>query len=493
MSYKGISGFYGYGIAVGAFLVALGIALPLTLAGIRGPEFTVVLMAIAVTVWFTSRGPAILGLVLNALSFNFFFTEPLYSLYVTPGEVPTYIAFVLFAILLAWFTQARRKVEFDLLRSQEALEREVMVRTRQARLLDLTHDTIFVRDTNDVINYWNRGAQELFGWTAEEAIGRRTNELLKTELPVSSDEIQADLHRTGRWQGELYRTRADGTRLAVASRWSLHRDESSGVETVLETNNDITERRQREDHIRALNVQLEKRSGDLEAINKELEAFAYTISHDLRAPLRHMVGFTELLQKHSKATLDEKSRRYVTIILEAAKRMGQLVDDLLAFSRIGRAETHKTVVSLQQLVQEAVAEVGPEIAERDVAWKIGKLPPTFGDRSMLRLALVNLISNALKFSRTRPRSEIEIECSEQSESRVVLFVRDNGVGFDMKYHNKLFGVFQRLHSQEEFEGTGIGLATVRRIVHRHGGSVWAESALDRGATFYLALSAFVGV
>jgi light-regulated signal transduction histidine kinase (bacteriophytochrome) len=206
-----------------------------------------------------------------------------------------------------------------------------------------------------------------------------------------------------------------------------------------------------------------------------------------------MVGFTELLQKHSKASLDEKSRRYVTIILEAAKRMGQLVDDLLAFSRIGRAETHKTIVSLQQLVQEAVSEMGPEIAERDVAWKIGKLPPTFGDRSMLRLALVNLISNALKFSRTRSQSEIEIDCAEQSDARVVLFVRDNGVGFDMKYHNKLFGVFQRLHSQEEFEGTGIGLATVRRIVHRHGGSVWAESALDRGATFYLALSASVGV
>jgi PAS domain S-box-containing protein len=493
MSYKGISGLYGYGLAVAACLVAAAFALPLTLAGIHGPEFPIVLMAIAITVWYTSRGPSITGLLLNCLSFNYFFTPPVYTFYISAKEVPDYIAFVLFALLLAGFTEARRKAEFGLLRSQEALRQEVVVRTRQARLLDLTHDTIFVRDSNEVITYWNRGAQELFGWTAEEAVGKRAGELLKTELPVSNDEIQAELQRTGRWQGEISRTRADGTRLVVASRWSLHRDESSGAQTLLETNNDVTERRKREDEIRALNTQLAKRTGDLEAINKELEAFAYTISHDLRAPLRHMVGFTELLQKHSQGTLDEKSRRYVAIILEAAKRMGKLVDDLLAFSRIGRTETHKTIVSLQQLVQEAVAEMEPEITEREVAWRIGKLPPTFGDRSMLRLALVNLISNALKFTRTRPRTEIEIDCTEQSDSRVVLFVRDNGVGFDMKYHSKLFGVFQRLHSQDEFEGTGIGLATVRRIVHRHGGTVWAESALDRGATFFLSLSASVGV
>ena len=491
MSDKGISGFYGYGIAVGSCLVAAAVSLPFTLAGIHGPEFAITLMAIAITVWFTSTEPSIVGLILNALAFDYFFTPPFYTFYVRPQEVPTYITFVLFALLLAWFTQARRKAELELRRSREALQQEIVVRTRQARLLDLTHDTIFVRDMDDVITYWNHGAQELFGWTTEQAVGKRAGELLKSELPAPRSEIVAELRRTGRWQGEIYRTRADGTRLMVAIRWSLHRDESSG-ETILETSNDITERRKREDEIRGLNAQLEKRTGDLEAINKELEAFAYTISHDLRAPLRHMVGFTELLQKHAQSTLDEKSRRYVGIILEAAKRMGQLVDDLLAFSRIGRAETHKTIVSLQQLVTEAVAEMGPEITEREVAWKIGKLPPTFGDRSMLRLALVNLISNALKFTRTRPRTEIEIDCAEQSDSRVVLFVRDNGVGFDMKYHNKLFGVFQRLHSQDEFEGTGIGLATVRRIVHRHGGTVWAEAALDRGATFYLSLSASVG-
>jgi light-regulated signal transduction histidine kinase (bacteriophytochrome) len=178
----------------------------------------------------------------------------------------------------------------------------------------------------------------------------------------------------------------------------------------------------------------------------------------------------------------------MTMILESAKRMGNLIDDLLAFSRIGRAETHKALVSLEQLVQEAVNEVRQETAGRNIVWKIGKLPAWYGDRSMLRLALVNLISNAVKFTRTRPQAEIEIGCTDQKRDQVLVFIRDNGVGFDMKYVNKLFGVFQRLHSAEAFEGTGIGLATVQRIVHRHGGTVWAEGLVDRGATFYFSLS-----
>ena len=178
---------------------------------------------------------------------------------------------------------------------------------------------------------------------------------------------------------------------------------------------------------------------------------------------------------------------YVTMIQEAANRMGSPIDDLLAFSRIGRAEAHNSLVRLEQLVQEAVAEVRQDGNERKIAWKIDPLPEWYGDRSMLRLALVNLISNAVKFTRTRPQAEIEIGCTEHKKDHVVLFVKDNGVGFDMKYSNKLFGVFQRLHAQEAFEGTGIGLATVQRIAHRHGGRVWAEAIVDGGATFYFSL------
>ena len=249
---------------------------------------------------------------------------------------------------------------------------------------------------------------------------------------------------------------------------------------------EVTERRMREEQIRELHRQLERRSAQLEASNKELEAFAYSISHDLRSPLRHMVGFAELLGQHAATVLDQKSQRYLGTILDAAKRMGALIDDLLAFSRIGRAETRASTVSLRQLVNEVVEEMRPDLAERTVSWRIGDLPDLYGDRSMLRMVFANLITNAVKFTRPRERAEIEIGSFEDARG-LVLFVRDNGVGFDMKYSHKLFRVFQRLHGSEEFEGTGIGLATVQRIIQRHGGTAWAEGSVNGGATLFLAL------
>jgi light-regulated signal transduction histidine kinase (bacteriophytochrome) len=175
------------------------------------------------------------------------------------------------------------------------------------------------------------------------------------------------------------------------------------------------------------------------------------------------------------------------MILDAAKRMGTLIDDLLAFSRVGRAEIQKTMVSLEQVVKEALSEARQETDGRNIVWRIGALPDVYGDRSLLRLTLINLISNAIKFTHTRPQAEIEIGSADGKKDEIVVFISDNGVGFDMKYVNKLFGVFQRLHRTEEFEGTGIGLATVQRIIHRHGGRVWAEGLVNKGATFYLSL------
>lgn len=246
---------------------------------------------------------------------------------------------------------------------------------------------------------------------------------------------------------------------------------------------EVEQRKRREDDIRELNIELAQRARELEASNTELESFAYSVSHDLRAPLRHVVGYSELLQKQASASLDDKSRRFMQTILESAKRMGNLIDDLLAFSRIGRAETRKTLVNLDQLVKEVVAEIRQDTGGRDIVWKIASLPPCYGDRSMLRLVLVNLLANAVKFTRVRDHAEIELGYRD-ADNGVEVFVRDNGAGFDMKYVNKLFGVFQRLHLAEQFEGTGIGLATVRRIIHRHGGDVRAEGAIDLGATFW---------
>jgi PAS domain S-box-containing protein len=477
----------GYGLAVLSVAIALGMALLLAGYGFLGVAQPLFLLAIVITVWYAGPGPAVLAFVLSTLSDDYFFVQPRYSFYITRSEIPHVVIFILIALLLTWFSAIRRRIERELRCSRDELEQEVALRTQQASLLNLTHDTIFVRDMSDAITYWNRGAQELYGWTAEQAIGKQSPQLLQTVFPAPIKDIHAELLTTGRWEGELEKTKADGTRVVVASRWSLQRNEEGSPIAILETNNDVTQRKRGEEEVRKLNQELGKRTTELEAINKELEAFAYSISHDLRAPLRHMVGFTELLQKNASPVVDEKGRRYMMMILESAKRMGILIDDLLAFSRIGRAETRETMVSLEQLVKEVQSEVLHETNGRDITWKVGPLPDLYGDRSMLKLALVNLISNAVKFTRTHPQPEIEIGCTGKPEEKVVMFIRDNGVGFDMKYVNKLFGVFQRLHRAEEFEGTGIGLATVQRIIHRHGGQVWAEGLVGHGATFYLSL------
>lgn len=481
-----------YGLAVVSLAVTLGVALLLGHFHFRGVADPLFLFSIAITVWYAGSGPAILVVILSALANDFFFIEPLYSIDIGRDDLPHLLIFTLFAVLITGFAAVRRRVEADLLQARDKLAIEVAERTQQASLLNLTHDTIVVRDWNDVITYWNRGAEELYGWMPEEAIGKITHELLRTIFPSPLKEISAELLRTGRWEGELRHTKSDGSEVIVSSRWSLRRDELDRPAAILETNNDITARKHRELEIENLNQELARRSMALEASNKELEAFAYSISHDLRAPLRHMAGFAELLRKTAGQSLSDKGARYVTMILEAATRMGNLIDDLLAFSRISRTEAHNSPVNLEQLAHEAVAEVCQDARGRQIICRVNPLPTWYGDRSMLQLVLVNLVANAVKFTRTRPRAEIEIGCTESGNDHLVLFVRDNGVGFDMKYSNKLFGVFQRLHSQEEFEGTGIGLATVQRIVHRHGGRVWAEGVVNGGATFYFSLSKISG-
>jgi PAS domain S-box-containing protein len=355
---------------------------------------------------------------------------------------------------------------------------------------DIVNDVILVKDLQGRYLTINPAGAALLGCSVEGVIGRDDSAFLPLEAArrIRDDDMRIAQSRTTQTYEESVRVaERDRTYLTMKAPYC---DASGEVIGVVGISRDITERKQAEEEIRRLNSELEARvaarTADLEAANRELEAFSYSVSHDLRAPLRAIDGFSRILLEDFAKQLPAEAHRHLIRISANTRRMGELVDDLLEFSRLGRRPIDKRRVDTGALVRQCLADLQHEYAGSEPHIVIGALPVCSADSALIKQVFMNLLSNALKYSRTRSPAHIEIAGALQ-DHEYVFSVKDNGVGFDMRYANKLFGVFQRLHLAEEYEGTGVGLAIVQRVVHRHEGRVWAEAKVDEGATFYFAL------
>jgi PAS domain S-box-containing protein len=369
--------------------------------------------------------------------------------------------------------------------AEEFLEHE----TRFRLLIDAVKDYAIVSlDADGLVTSWNTGAERLKGYSSEEIIGQSMARFYPQE-DIASHKPDKELQQaasTGHIEDQGWRVRKDGSHFWAEVALTAVHDSAGKLIGFLKIAKDITAKRDAEDQIQKLNAELTGRVEELGTVNRELESFSYSVSHDLRAPLRHVDGFARILKEEYSPVMPAEAIRYLDRILEAATHMGQLIDDLLNLARIGRRELKRDRVQIALVVKQSIAELPAEAKERNIEWRIEPLPELNCDAGLLKLVFINLLSNAVKFTRKEAIAVIEVG-SRITNGRPTIFVRDNGVGFDPQYADKLFGVFQRLHRQEDFEGTGIGLATVQRIIRRHGGEIWAESQVNAGTTFFFTL------
>jgi PAS domain S-box-containing protein len=355
-----------------------------------------------------------------------------------------------------------------------------------AAVVESSSDAVIGKDLKGIVTSWNAAAQRIFGYSADEILGRPITLIIPPNH--HQDEEQLLLQRVEHFETE--RLRKDGTRVAVSITVTPIKDAHGEVIGVTKVVRDITEQQRAAEMIRQLNIDLEERvverTAQLQTANKELEAFSYSVSHDLRAPLRSLDGFSQALMEDCADKLDAESLDNLRRIRSASQRMGQLIDDLLNLSRLTRGELTRQTVDLSKIAQETADELRASDTRREVNFVIPGGLIAEVDPRLLQIVLTNLLGNAWKFTANRLDALIEFGSDGEDGSKA-FFVRDNGVGFDMAYAGKLFGAFQRLHAMHDFPGTGIGLVTVQRIIHRHGGRIWAESAVNAGATFHFTL------
>ena len=376
---------------------------------------------------------------------------------------------------------ARVALVYDVTERKRA---EEALRTSEAKfrgLLKSAADGIVIVDHSGRIVLLNPQAERMFGYEPGELLGQHIEilvpERFRAEHGKQHDKyFSSSIHEMGSG-ADVFALRKDGSEFPISLMLSSF--ESDEGPLAMSIVRDISERKQAEER-------LKKHAAELQALNAELDAFTYSVAHDLRAPLRRVDGFTGLLLEEYNDALPEDAQRYLGRVREGTRQMGRLVDDLLNLARVGRKEVNLQVTGLGSLVQEVVAELKREAGGRDIEWKIQSLPFVECDPALMKVVFINLLSNAVKYTRPRQQAIVEVGTVDK-DGQTVVFIRDNGVGFSMKYADKLFGVFQRLHRSEDFEGTGVGLATVQRIVHKHGGQVWAQGELDKGACFYFAL------
>jgi len=348
----------------------------------------------------------------------------------------------------------------------------------QAELLDLAHDAIIVRSTEGIITFWNHGAEQMYGWQKEAVLGKTTHSLLQTEFPQPLPEIEAELAQHGWWEGTLIHTRQDGSRIAVASRWSLRRGEAGKAPIILEINEDITERKRAE-------AALKESAEDLARSNLDLEQFAYVASHDLQEPLRAVSGCVQVLQKRYQGKLDERADELIAHTVEGVSRMQGLINDLLAYSRVGtRGKAFKAADS-NAILKQALANLQVAVTEAGAVVTHDDLPLVQVDAAQLTQVFQNLLGNALKFhSPEQPRIHVGVQ---RQVDHWLFRIQDNGIGIQPEYFERIFVLFQRLHTRNEYPGTGIGLAICKKIVERHGGRISVESEPGKGSTFFFTI------